>query len=376
MVYLDYAANSPVDEEVLDLFYNITKRYYANPNSIHKLGLETKKMIDDATNNIAKNLKIEPNEIIYTSGASESNNLAIKGICERYKSNGKHIIVSTLEHNSIIAPASIMQENGFDVDVLPVIESGLVNIDELKKMIREDTILVSVCAVDSEIGIRQPIEEIAKIIKEYPNCHFHTDASQALGKISIDFSDVDLITITPHKFYGMTGTGLLIKKKDVQLKPIINGGKSTTVYRAGTPELANILALDKALEKALNHQEERLEYIKSLQEIIIEGLKKYPLVHINNTENSIPSTINISVKGVRSLDLAKRLEESDIYVSTKTSCCPSESPSKLVYALTKDKSLASSSLRISLSHLTKEEEIKYFLEEFDKAYKELTNGKV
>lgn len=376
MVYLDYAANSPVDEEVLDLFYDITKRYYANPNSIHKLGLETKQMIDDATNNIANNLNIESNEIIYTSGASESNNLAVKGICERYKSNGKHIIVSTLEHNSIIAPAAAMQEIGFDVDVLPVLANGLVNIDELKKMIREDTILVSICSVDSEIGIRQPIEEIGKIVKEHPNCHFHTDASQAIGKVNIDFSDVDLITITPHKFFGITGTGLLIKKKNVQLKPIINGGKSTTVYRAGTPELANIIALDKALDKALEHQEERIEYIKSLQEIIIEGLKKYSLVHINNTENSIPSTINISVKGVRSLDLAKRLEESDIYVSTKTSCCPSESPSKLVYALTKDKSLASSSLRISLAHLTKQEEIKYFLDEFDKAYKELTNGKV
>lgn len=376
MVYLDYAANSPVDEEVLDLFYDITKKYYANPNSIHKLGLETKKMIDDATSNIAKNLNIDSNEIIYTSGASESNNLAVKGICERYKSNGKHIIVSTLEHNSIIAPAAAMQEIGFDVDVLPVLANGLVNIDELKKMIREDTILVSVCSVDSEIGIRQPIEEIAKIVKEHPNCHFHTDASQAIGKVSIDFSDVDLITITPHKFFGMTGTGLLIKKKNVQLKPIINGGKSTTVYRAGTPELANIISLDIALEKALKHQDERIKHIKVLHDILIDGLNKYDLVHINNTENSIPSTINISVKGVRSLDLAKRLEESDIYVSTKTSCCPSESPSKLVYALTKDKSLANSSLRISLAHLTKKEEIEYFLDEFDKAYKELTNGKI
>ncbi len=376
MVYLDYAANSPVDEEVLDLFYDITKKYYANPNSIHKLGLETKKMIDDATSNIAKNLNIDSNEIIYTSGASESNNLAVKGICERYKSNGKHIIVSTLEHNSIIAPAAAMQEIGFDVDVLPVLANGLVNIDELKKMIREDTILVSVCSVDSEIGIRQPIEEIAKIVKEHPNCHFHTDASQAIGKVSIDFSDVDLITITPHKFFGMTGTGLLIKKKNVQLKPIINGGKSTTVYRAGTPELANIISLDIALEKALKHQDERIKHIKVLHDILIDGLNKYDLVHINNTENSIPSTINISVKGVRSLDLAKRLEESDIYVSTKTSCCPSESPSKLVYALTKDKSLANSSLRISLAHLTEKEEIEYFLDEFDKAYKELTNGKI
>lgn len=371
MIYLDYAANSPVEEEVLNAYYETTKKYFANPNSVHKLGLEAKELLDKSTNNIAKNLNVLPEEIIYTSGATESNNLAVKGICERYKAFGKHILVSSLEHNSIIASATTMQEKGFEVDLIPVNKDGIISVDEIKKLIRDDTILVCVTSIDSEIGIRQPIEEIGKFLKNYPNCYFHTDATQAIGKVDIDLKDVDLATITPHKFSGLNGFGMLIKKKHVGLKPLINGGRSTTIYRSGTPVLANVVALDKALDIALKNREERYNYVNKFYKIIIEKLKNYDRVIINNTKNSIPFTINFSIKGIKSLDFVKKLEEYDIYVSTKTSCCPSESPSKMVYALTKDKNLASSSVRISLSHLTKEEEINEFLKVFDKCYKEL-----
>ena len=377
MIYLDYSASTPVDNDVLELFYNTTKKYYANPNSSHKLGRKAKELIDNCTLNIANHLRILPEEIIYTSGASESNNLAIKGICERYKTHGKHILISSLEHNSIVACATVMQERGFEIELIPINKDGFIDIDSLKKMIREDTILVSICSVDSEIGIRQPIEEIASILKEYPNCFFHTDASQAVGKVSIDFTNVDLITITPHKFFGMNGFGMLIKKKNVSLKPQINGGKSTTVYRSGTPELANIVACDKALDIALSTQKERYEYIKKLSNKVKTKLKEYSKVHINNTENSIPHTINFSIKGIKSLELQEKLENYDIYISTKTSCCPIETPSKLIYALTRDKNLSSSSIRVSISHLTTEEEISKFLDIFDLIYKEYeVNGKV
>ena len=377
MIYLDYSASTPVDNDVLELFYNTTKKYYANPNSSHKLGRKAKELIDNCTLNIANNLRILPEEIIYTSGASESNNLAIKGICERYKTHGKHILISSLEHNSIVASATIMQERGFEIELIPINKDGFIDIDSFKKMIREDTILVSICSVDSEIGIRQPIEEIGKILKEYPNCFFHTDASQAVGKVSIDFTNVDLITITPHKFFGMNGFGMLIKKKNVSLKPQINGGKSTTVYRSGTPELSNIVACDKALDIALSTQKERYEYIKKLSNKVKTKLKEYTKVHINNTENSIPHTINFSIKGIKSLELQEKLENYDIYISTKTSCCPIETPSKLIYALTRDKNLSSSSIRVSISHLTTEEEISKFLRVFDLIYKEYeVNGKV
>lgn len=376
MVYLDYAANAPVDEEVLATFNEISKKYFANPNATHKLGKEAKEIIDKSTENIAKIFNVLPEEIIYTSGASESNNLAIKGICERYKSKGKHIITTPLEHNSITAPLSVMQKEGFEVEVMPVKKDGLVDIDALKEMLREDTILVSIIAVDSEIGLKQPIEEIGKILKDYPNTFFHTDASQAIGKVDIDLTNVDLMTIAPHKFYGINGFGALIKKKNVSLVPIINGGKSTTIYRSGTPVTSMVVALDKALEIAYKNMKERYSYIKSLNERVKNELSKYKNVHIISTENSVPHTLNIAIDNVKSLDFAKKLESYDVYISTKTSCCPSETPSKLVYALTNNKSLALSSLRISFSHLTTQEEINIFLDAFDKVLKEMTNGKI
>ena len=377
MIYLDYAANTPVDKEVLDHFYDISLKYYGNPNSVHKIGVEAKKIIDDATNNIAKNLGVLPEEIIYTSGATESNNMVIKGICERYKNKGKHIIVSSLEHNSIIASSTYMQDKGFDVDLVPINDKGLVDIDELKKLIRDDTILVSIVAVDSEIGLVQPIEEIARILKDYPNTLFHTDATQAIGKITIDFKDVDLISFTPHKFYGIPGIGVLIKKKNVNLVPVIHGGKSTTIYRSGTPTTALIASADKALSLALKKQKERVKHVSKLNKMILDHLKKYDYIHINSTGNSVPFTINLSIKGINSKEFAKLLEEREVYVSTKTTCCPDNTPSKLVYALTKDKNLASTSLRISISHLTTEKEIENFLKIFDECIKVLKdNGKI
>ncbi len=377
MVYLDYAANTPVDKSVLDLYYDVTLKYFANPNSIHKLGQEAKKLIDDCTKEIAHNLNVLPEEIIYTSGATEANNLALKGICRRYKNFGKHIILSSLEHNSLIASASIMQEEGFEVELLPISKEGLVEISTLEKMLRPDTILVSICTVDSEIGLVQPIEEIAKLLKKYPHTYFHTDATGAIGKVNVNYQDVDLITIAPHKFYGINGVGILVKKKDVSLKPLIDGGRSTTVFRSGTPVLANIVSANKALDIALKKQEERYRHVLELNQKIIAHLSKYKKVHINNTSKSIPFTINFSVKGVKSIELAKMLEAKDIYVSTKTSCCPPETPSKLIYALTQDKSLASTSIRVSLSHLTTMAEIDEFLKVFDECYRKLENdGKI
>lgn len=374
MVYLDYAANTPVDKEVLDLFYQVTLKYFANPNSQHKLGRQAKQLIDLATSNIANKLDVMFEEIIYTSGATESNNLALKGVCEQYKNYGKHIIISSLEHNSLVSSALALQEEGFEVEVLPVLESGIVDLKKLETIIRKDTIFVSVCAVDSELGIIQPIERISDIIKKNKHTYFHVDASQAIGKINLDLNNVDLATISPHKFYGMNGIGMLIKKKNILLKPMINGGISTTIFRSGTPNVAQIVALSKALELALNNQEQRNKHVSMLHDKIKIALQKYKKVHINNTEYSIPHIINFSIKGVNSIKIESMLEQKDIYVSTKTSCCPIDMPSKLVYAVTNDKSLASSSIRISISHLTSENDISEFLKKFDECYRELENN--
>ena len=377
MIYLDYAASTPVKKEVLDTFYDASIKYFANPNSSHKLWRKAKNIIDECTRNIASNLKVNKEEIIYTSGASESNNLVVKGICERYRNKGKHILLSALEHNSIIASATTMQEQGFEVELIPINHDGLIDIETLKQMLRPDTILVSVCSVDSEIGLKQPIEEIGKLLKDYPNCVFHSDASQSIGKVDIDYSNVDLVTITPHKFYGLPGISILIKKQNISLKPQINGGKSTTIYRSGTPELASIVACDKALSLALKNEKENYEYVSKLNKTIKDKLKKYKNITINSRESSIPFTINFSIKGIKSIDIQNYLENKEIYVSTKTSCCPIETPSKLVYALTNDKGLSTSSIRVSLSELTTEEEINIFLKEIDNLYKEYeSNGKI
>ena len=362
MIYLDYAASTPVDDEVLNEFIRVSKEYYANSNSNHTLGMEAKSVIDEATKNIAKLLNVKSDEIIYTSGSSESNNLVIKGVCERYKSRGKHILISSLEHNSIVSSCTYLQELGFEVEIIPVDKYGIINIDELKKMLRDDTILVSITSVDSELGIREPIEEIASILKEYPNCFFHTDASQAIGKVNIDYSDVDLITITPHKFYGLSGVGILVKRDNVFLKPQINGGKSSTIYRSGTPDTALIASASIALKKSLENMEERRISVIDKNKKIVEYLKGKKDVTINSNNNSIPYIINFSVQNRKSNDLQKKLNDLEIYVSTKTSCCPIETPSKLVYAVTKNKSLASSSIRLSLSHLTTNAEIDKFIE--------------
>jgi cysteine desulfurase len=371
MIYLDYAASCPVDKEILDTYYEANLKYYANPNSFHKLGLQAKDKIDQASMNILKNLNLEDYEIIYTSGASESNNLVVKGIAERYKNRGKHIILGCLEHNSTISAATSLP--GYEIDVVSIDKNGLIDIDELKELLRDDTILVSIASVDSELGMRQPIEEIGELLKNYPNCYFHTDASQAIGKCVIDFHNADLITITPHKFYGLNGTGALIKRKNIGLKPLIDGGRSTTVYRSGTPVVSDIIALDKAVDLAIRNQQERINHITELNHMIINQLKTYKNIHLNSNENSVVNIINFSIKNTKSSQIIDCLEENDIYVSAKTSCCPKNTPSKLVYALTHDKALSLSSIRLSLSHLTTKDEIKEFLKIFDGV---IENGKI
>lgn len=374
MIYLDYMANNPVDKEVLDAFYEASLHYFANPNSSHQLGREANTLLEQTSQHILNTLHLDSYEMIYTSGASESNNLAVKGICERYKNKGNHIIIGCLEHNSINTPVTYLQQKGFEIDVLPLTKEGLIDIEELKELLCSQTILVSVCAVDSELGIRQPIEEIAELLQQYPSCYFHTDASQAIGKTNICFDNVDLITITPHKFYGINGFGALIKKNNIGLIPLIHGGKSTTLYRSGTPVLPQVIALDKALNKVIRNYQQREKDVKELHDMIINALNKYQDIHLNTSEYSIPYIINFSIKNMKRNLLLAKLEQHEVYLSAKTSCCPENTPSKLVYAYAHDKTLASSSIRLSLSHMTTKEEVINFLNIFNQCYQEIYYG--
>ncbi len=377
-IYLDYAANTPVDTDVLKVFNETTLKYFANPNSTHELGKKAKEKIENATQNILKmfqnNANLNQNsEIIYTSGSSESNNLAIKGVANSYKENGKHIITTFLEHSSVSSPLTYLKEQGYEIDILNINNDGKIDIEHLKSLIRKDTILVSIGYVDSEVGIVQPINEIANIIKQYENCFLHVDCTQAIGKINLNLENVDLISFSPHKFYGLNGFGALIKRKDIVLEPLINGGASTTIYRSGTPVLGQICSMETALEITFKNFEQRKEYVKKLNEKIRNYMKKYSDIKINTISNENPYILNISVMGVKAVDFKKKLEEYGVCISIKSACTVTITPSRIVMAMTHDRKRALSAWRISLSHLTTEEEIDEFLKIFERIYK---NGKI
>ncbi|WP_029502373.1 cysteine desulfurase family protein [Lachnoclostridium phytofermentans] len=374
MIYLDYAANTPVAHEVIKVYTETEQQYIANPNSSHPLGILAKERLVEATKELSNLLKVKPEQIIPTSGASEANNLAIKGITFAYRENGRHIISTCLEHPSVSGSLTFLQSLGYEIDLVNILPNGQVELEHLKELLREDTVLVSICTVDSELGTIQPIKEIAKILEGYENCFFHTDATQGFGKIEIDFSLADLTTFTPHKFYGMNGTGALVKKKDIVLLPQIHGGSSTTIYRSGTPTLSNVVALTKAVQLSMDYHEERLKKVNSLRKLFETRLRKYSNVRINSTECGVPHILNISVKGVKAITMRKLLEEYGICISIKSACSATMTPSRPVYAVTKDKKNALSSFRISLSHLTTEDEVEKFFEGFEASYQKAMKG--
>ena len=371
MIYLDYSATTPVDKRVLDTFNKVCLEYPGNSNSLHSLGVKSKELEEYVTGRIADILKVKPTEIIYTSSSSESNNTAIKGICFKYKNRGKHIITTSLEHSSVIAPLNYLTKEGFEVDFVNLKDDGTVDLEHLKSLMRDDTVLVSISYVDSELGIVQPINEISKIVKKNPKTFFHVDCTQAVGKINVDLSNIDLASISAHKFYGLKGVSLLIKKENIVIEPLIHGGKSTTVYRSGTPALPLYASMMKALELIVPNIDENTKYISKLNKKIIDKLSTYGNVYINSTDKSIVNTINISIKGIKPETFIHALEEYEIYVSTKSACSSADAMSDSVYAVTKDKERAINTIRISLSYLTTEEEIDKFLEVFDKCYNHL-----
>lgn len=368
MIYLDYSATTPSNNEVLETFIKVEKDFFANANSLHKLGTKSNQLIDEATKQIADILSIKKSEVIYTSGATEANNTAIKGIFYKYKKRGKHMITTDFEHSSIYSTLSYLENDGLEVDFVKTDNFGRVDLESLKSLIREDTILVTICSVNSETGIRQPIEEIGKILKEYPKSFFHVDITQSIGKEKVSLENIDLASFSAHKFYGIKGVGVLIKKEKIEIDSLINGGKSTTKFRSGTPSTSLIVSTSKALRLADENLDVKTNKIIKLNEQIKRGLNKYKQVRINSNEFSIPQILNISIMGVKPETFQHALEESEIYVSTQTACSKSSGTSRAVMALTNDVERSKSSIRISISHLTTEEEINMFLVIFDKCY--------
>lgn len=370
MIYLDNSATTMVDDRVLDTFNKVCKNYPGNSNSLHSLGIKSKELEDYATEKISNLLGVKPSEIIYTSGASESNNTVLKGVASKYKNRGNHIITTPLEHSSVLETCKYLESKGFIIDYVKIKDNGLIDIEDLERLLTDNTILVSVAYVDSELGIRQDIDTIGKIVKKYPKCYFHVDATQAIGKIKVDPTSIDFISMSAHKIFGLKGIGLLIKKDNIVIDNLIHGGKSTTIYRSGTPALPLICSLMKALELVIPNIDKNYEYVSSLSRKIKDNLKKYDNIHINSTENSIPYIINFSVIGVKPETFIHTMEEEDIYLSTKSACSTSD-VSLSVDSIYHNREISMSSIRISLSYKNTEEEIDKFIKAFDKIYNKL-----
>ncbi|MDR1630539.1 MAG: cysteine desulfurase [Oscillospiraceae bacterium] len=367
-IYLDCAAHMPAEKEVLDAF--CAAECAGNPSSLHALGRQAKAIMDGATASIAGILGVKPEEIIFTSGASESNNLAIKGFARAGRYTGKHIISTPLEHPSVSGALTFLQEQGHEIDLLHVKRNGEADTEHLRELLRKDTALVALTAVDSELGAVQPVAEIANILKEYPNCRFHVDAAQAVGKIPFDFHLADSVSVSPHKFGGICGSGMLYKREKTVLEPLIHGGASTTIYRSGTPAVSLAVSAAKALELALGGMDDALRHVQTLQNLLRGVLGQYPLVRVNSPENAVPHILNLSVKGVKGEVFQKMIDDHGVCVSVKSACSVPNTPSRAVFAVSRDKSNALCSWRISMSRRTTQEEIMEFLRIFDHVYKE------
>lgn len=375
MIYLDYSATTPVDISVFDTLSTVTKNFIGNANSIHSLGQKSSALLESATKQIADIFGVNPSEIVYTSGATEANNMALIGAALANHKKGKHIIVSKLEHPSIYAICDYLKTMGFEISYVNNDKEGLIDFDDLKEKVREDTILVSICAVNSEIGVRQPLKMIRQIIKkENMGTIFHSDMTQAIGKVSVNMHDVDLASMSGHKIFGPKGIGFLYKSSMVKITPLIYGSGKSNDLKPGTPPLPLIAALSKAIRLASDGLEKRERFISLLNDKITSSLSKYPNIIINKTKYSIPQILNISVMDVMPEVMVHALDKHEIYVSTNTACSSGDI-SNSVIAIYNDINRAKHTLRISLSYVTTTEEVNKFLEIFKEEYEKLSNLK-
>lgn len=371
MIYLDYSATTPVDERVLDSYLKVTRDYIGNANSIHTLGSKSKELLIQATNQIADILNCHPKELIFTSGASESNTTAIKGVAIKYANRGRHIITSKLEHKSVLEVMDYLSSIGFEIEFVNLKDNGQVDLKHLEEIIREDTIMVSICHVNSETGFKQPLKTIRQVInKKNPNVIFHSDLTQALGKTRFYLSDLDLASFSSHKIYAPKGVGILYKRRDLNIDTLIYGTTENCPFRGGTPALPLVVSFSKAMRLANDKLDANIKKCEKLKDELLKGLSKYP-IQINSNELCVPQIVNFSLLKIKSETFVHALEKHEIYVSTTTACSSLEESTVLKAIANGDKSVSTTSIRVSISHQTTMSEIHEFLEAFDKVWNEL-----
>lgn len=364
-VYLDNAATTKLDPIVLKEMLPYLTDKYGNPSSMHNMGNEAKKAVNNARKKVANILNCLPEEIIFTGSGSESDNLATFGYCRKNKDKGNHIITTKIEHHAVLDAFKRLEKEGFKITWLDVDARGIVNISQLKKSITEKTIFASIIYANNEIGTVQDIKEIAKICKEH-NIVLHTDACQATNYLLMDVQalGVDMITLNGSKIYGPKGIGVLFKRKEIQIEPIVYGGGQEFGLRSGTENVANIVGFAKALEEVNKHKEEESKRLTKLREHMIKKLLEIPETKLNgHSIKRLPNNVNVSFLNIEGESLMLLLNEEGIYVSTGSACTSASlEPSHVIVALGLPHELGHSSMRFSMGKDTTKDDIDYVLE--------------
>lgn len=365
MIYLDNSATTPVDPEVLNAFVKVNQSYWGNPSSLHGFGAQAEQLLLQSERQILTLLNATQHKVIFTSGATESNNLAIRGLCQEFKNRGRHIITTPVEHAAVYETAKALEAEGFRITFIDVKGSDAQIIKNIEEAICEDTILISCMHVNNEMGRIFPVYEVGQLIKKYPKIKFHVDAVQSIGKLPVDINEmnIDLLSLSAHKFHGIKGSGALIMNQYLKIKPQITGGDQMYGLRSGTINVAGAVALAKALRLAIEPQGENLIKAKKLFAYTVAELQKIQGIIVNcHYESQSPYIINFAAVPIKGETLVHALEEYDIYISAKSACSSkTATASRILLAMGISEDVALESVRISFSHLTTKEEIDQFI---------------
>lgn len=377
MIYFDNSATTPIFPQSLDAYVKTSQRIIGNPSSLHDLGNQANRLLQQARKQIAELIGATAEEIYFTSGGTEGNNWILKGTMIEKREYGNHLIISGIEHPAVSETAEQLKELGMEVSIAPVDKNGFVIVEELKKLVRKETILISIMGVNNEVGSIQPIQEISEFLADYPKIHFHVDAVQAIGKVPTDqwlTERVDFATFSAHKFHGPRGIGFIYWKKGRRLAPLLTGGGQENNQRSGTENVPAIVAMAKALRLSLDTKARKPEHTKNLKTALIGALKTYDKVTIfSEGENYAPHILCFSLKGIRGEVLVHALEEKQIFIST-TSACSSRKhmASSTLHAMHVPHDLATSAVRISLDESNSMAEVEQFMIIFKQLYQKFS----
>lgn len=361
MIYFDNAATTKIYDDALTSYVQVSQKFFGNPSSLHQLGVDAHQVLTKARAQVASLLSVQPEEIFFTSGGTESNNWAIKGTALEKSVFGKHIITTKIEHPSVLQTCKQLERFGFEVTYLDVDSKGIVSVDQLKESLRKDTILVSVMAVNNEVGAVQPIAEIAKVLEEYPSIHFHVDCVQAVERASqlLSIGRIDLLSLSAHKFHGPRGVGIMYKKFGRKIQALLTGGGQEKGERSTTENLPGIVATTKALRMAL----EEKSVTGELRSQLWKELATKPEIRIFSPEDGASHVLCFAIKGVRGEVVVHAFENHGIYISTTSACSSKKADSSsTLYAMDVPTEWATGAVRVSFSNDNTKEEVEQFID--------------